>query len=845
MIDEYMVRLPNHPQQYLLRGGKGQYDIWDPSYIWHPGERVLWCSLEHHWDTRWALQYADAAGLISDSRALAEMGLTYGSLLAILDQKFKTDVSEGGFYLETKKRHAQGITAQKVVQVEASDRKFHVASYQMALLTPGFRMNIAESADPNNDGVYTVESSVASTTPIASGTIQDDRYYIVTGTEPVIIEYDTNQYGTGQQSRIFSGREGVRTFTVVQGTPVVQPFETVVTVIEPVASDVPHTTGPDRDGVIVFPDQAGALDLTSWGMPPLVSMGDEDLARTIEPFLDNYLVTDAGYNFVKGYKPYLQCIPDTELYPGQSLSDAGCMLPWSAISYPDSEDTVWYEGTGGVMLAYGAIRDWTKYERIFWNAYPGREIADGGYPYTTRAVLPYEMTDSASLASTTTMVIAQDPKNFWEVSLPGDLPDRSTQVPVRGLHVMDGVLYGVLGNLVFGFDNEYRETLINTQVINTSVGPVQMADNGTQLMISDGTNQSYLYDSTDKSWTVLNEEAGFFAGGSAAQIDSLFISHDPTTQAIYWSNVNDGKTWNALDTSSAYVQSGDIVAVIVDHREVWVFKTETTEIFFNSGDAELTFVRLPSGALEHGCAAQHSVAKIDNAVFWLAHDLTIRRAQGITPLIVSTTHVVAHWRAYTRVDDAYAFGYVDQGHTYYQITFPSAGETWIYDITMKIWMRRASFIRGLDEDGAHRASSYARFNNQNVMGDYEKGYLYELDPETHTDDEERIIWRRRLPTVIQERKPFFIRRVEIEMEAPGRAAPSSANPTLLVRTSRDQGHTWGTIKQIPMGPSGDYANRAVLRRLGRARSWTLELQGSEPVKTVITDAHAQIESGDR
>ena len=845
IIDAYLVRAPNHPQRWLVRGGLGNYDTFDPGYVWHPNEQILWCSTEHNIDFFWALNYAADAGLISDSRRLAEEGLTYRSLQLLLKAKVKTDVTDNGLYLTAKRRYAQGIAAEKVVQVDATNRQFHINTIQTPLLTVGFVFDVRESTDVRNDGTYTVVSSVPSSTVIASGSIQDDRYYRVVGTGDPVIEYDNTQYGVGQVSSIFSGRNGITTFTVIQGTPVVSPHETVITVAEPVAQSVPHTIGPARVGAAIWPDQAAALDLTSWMIPLLVEIGEKEIAETIEPFLNSYLVTDETYQNVRGYKPYLRCIPDRELYPGQTIDDQGCMQPWSDIGYPAATDAVWYEGTGGVMLAYGALSNWGRYNSTFEGALPGREIVEGGYPYTTTANQPYELTNSVSAASTHTMVIAQRPNNFWGVNLPGNVPGRSAEVGVRGLHVMDGALFAVMGNLVFRFDEQFNPMAINTEALNTSAGPVQMADNGTQLMISDGTTQAYLWDQATLTWTILNENNGFLAGGSAAQIDSIFISHSPTTQAIYWSDVNDGTSWNPLDTSSAYVQSGDIVALEVDHREVWVFKTETTEIFYNSGDAELTFVRLSAGVLEHGCAAQHSVVKIDNSVFWLAHDLTLRRAQGITPQIVSTTHVVAQWREYTRVDDAVAFGYVDQGHTFYQITFPSAGTTWIYDMRTNTWSQRSSYTEIDGAQGPHRSRSYVRFRDRNIMGDYERGHIYVLDPNTHTDNGEPIVWSRTLPTIVQERKPFFVRRLEIEMETAGLSAGPGSQPQFQARISRDFGHTWGSLKKVEMGKAGEYSHRSVLRRLGRARAWTLEVSGSEPIKTVITSAQAEIERGDR
>jgi hypothetical protein len=57
----------------------------------------------------------------------------------------------------------------------------------------------------------------------------------------------------------------------------------------------------------------------------------------------------------------------------------------------------------------------------------------------------------------------------------------------------------------------------------------------------------------------------------------------------------------------------------VDHREIWLFGNNTTEIWINIGDPDFPFQRIQGAFLEIGCAAPYSVAKADNSLILARH----------------------------------------------------------------------------------------------------------------------------------------------------------------------------------------------------------------------------------
>lgn len=72
-------------------------------------------------------------------------------------------------------------------------------------------------------------------------------------------------------------------------------------------------------------------------------------------------------------------------------------------------------------------------------------------------------------------------------------------------------------------------------------------------------------------------------------------------------------------------------------------------------------------------------------------------------------------------------------------------------------------------------------------------------------------------------------------------ATQGQDPQAMLYWSNDGGVTFSDPVQRDIGQTGEYENRAIWRKLGSARNRVFKLQVSDPVKTVITGAYADIE----
>lgn len=336
-----------------------------------------------------------------------------------------------------------------------------------------------------------------------------------------------------------------------------------------------------------------------------------------------------------------------------------------------------------------------------------------------------------------------------------------------------GKLIAVQGDKVYRVDGRWNITPCPGTLLTTK-GPISIAENGIIAVIVDGKN-GYAVDLSSNVVTRIVNDA-FYGADRVGFIDGYFIFNKPDTQQFYISSLY-GSSFDGLDFASAEGAPDLLVSLIVDHREVWMFGDTTTEVYYNSGNADFPIERITGAYLEHGCAAAQSVAKLDNTVFWLGKDSngngTVWRANGYTPQRISTHALEYALQTYSQISDALAYTYQADGHAFYMLTFPQAGKTWCYDAATGLWHERAYWNAGNFE--RHRSNCLAFYSGTHVVGDYENGKLYALDPDYFMDDGEPLVAQRSAPVVNNDGKRLFHHCIQVEIEEGVGTVPDDSN----------------------------------------------------------------------
>jgi hypothetical protein len=442
--------------------------------------------------------------------------------------------------------------------------------------------------------------------------------------------------------------------------------------------------------------------------------------------------------------------------------------------------------------------------------------------------------------------------------------------PVRGMWQFGNYGYAVSGNTLFQIDSNWNAIAKGTVA---GTGPVNMADNGVQLFIA-ANPQGYIYNAQTNVFQQITDP-DFPGAVTVGYIDGYFVFNEPNSQKFWVTQLLDGTSIDPLEFSSAEGNPDNVVAIFVDHREVWVYGTNSTEVWYDAGLLDFPLARIQGAFNELGCAAPYSIAKMDNQIYWLGRDARgqgmVYRAAGYIGQRVSTHAIEWQMQEYADLSDAVGYTYQQDGHSFYVLNFPTANTTWVFDVATGAWHERASFQNG--DFNRHRGNSQMFFNATNVVGDYQNGKIYKLDLEFYADDDQPQKWLRSwraLPTgannltrtiqhsmqldcetgvgldgqqseigLLQAENNDFLVTEDGDYIAIDYSIVQGSDPQVMLRFSDDGGHNWSNEHWKPMGRIGEYGKRTIWRRLGatmKIRDRVYEVSGTDPVRIYIMGA---------
>lgn len=364
-------------------------------------------------------------------------------------------------------------------------------------------------------------------------------------------------------------------------------------------------------------------------------------------------------------------------------------------------------------------------------------------------------------------------------------------------------------------------------------GLTNIVINSVGYVVSLVVDSQHLYVTTDPGTQIdvpYTASSNVFAS-SLAFIDGYFVVSQPQSQEFSISGILDGTMWNALDEAAKEAYPDNISAVFADHEELYFFGDEqSTEVWQDTGNANFPFQRVPGYIMHYGSAAQYSPCRLTNGVAWLAIDesrgaCVAIHAIGFSPNIVSTPAVENAWAQYPTISDAVSFSYIEEGHHFWVITFPSGNATWCYDASTGQWHQRgwwngASNDRqrqmfhayvGLVAHGMASALAPVHF-----VGDWQNGKIYIQRLNLPQDNGVQIQVQRACPYLSNEGKRMFGMRAQLDAEVQTGGLASGLNINPLLDWSDDGGHTWSNT-HAPRATDQGTAGRLVYPRLGASK----------------------------
>lgn len=392
---------------------------------------------------------------------------------------------------------------------------------------------------------------------------------------------------------------------------------------------------------------------------------------------------------------------------------------------------------------------------------------------------------------------------------------------VRGAALVGNRLVVVAGETVYGVSP--TGVLSSLGTIPGTTQCASASGTGEAVFLADG--DAYVVDSTVTQVT----DPDYQAASHVVWTDGYYVFL--STTKVFSSDLNDPLSYDALAFDSLAWSPQQPIAIIADTRDLIHFMPKATAIGYNKGTTPYPFVLAPDGFIERGCLAARSPAKLDNTVFWLADDRTVRALRGNVPVRISTEPMEQLFARFTTLSDAFGMAISQDGSFSYVLTFPTEGRTFEYNVATELWNERASHGRTDWQVQGHIEA----YGKHVVWSGNKLGYL---DPQTYSEwgDPQTVI----LTSANLSDGVSYVHFDRLELDADmgvGLITGQGSDPQIVIRYSDDGGKTWGADYQRGLGLIGQTKRRAICTRLGRSRSRVFQLQYSDPTPFAFYGAY--------
>lgn len=373
--------------------------------------------------------------------------------------------------------------------------------------------------------------------------------------------------------------------------------------------------------------------------------------------------------------------------------------------------------------------------------------------------------------------------------------------------------------------------------LDTSSGPVYITENEAhQVAIVDGLN-IYIFNTQTSAFSkVPNLD---FKPIYITFQDGYFIAASGETTQWRLSGPNNGFSWPADARNIGLLQTkpDTMQAVIGFNRQLFVFGKTVTEIWHDVGNTLFPYQRDNSISINYGVLSPATIAAEFDIVVWLASNQmsgpTLVYSTGGPPKPLATDGIEFLLDRLTNPEDSSGFLFQEDGHIFYQITFPTDNLSLVYDFS------ESKFYTLTDTNlNFHIARASVFFNNKNYFISFIDGKLYEFSTEITTYDRQtipriRITKNFRLPTGDR----FVVSRVAVNMEQ----GASNQVQVVELSLSKDGGYTYGNAVSKTLNSLGNFKNRLNFWNLGSANDWVFQFRfyaGNDSVRPRPEGMHA-------
>jgi len=425
----------------------------------------------------------------------------------------------------------------------------------------------------------------------------------------------------------------------------------------------------------------------------------------------------------------------------------------------------------------------------------------------------------------------------------------------RGAWVVAGVPYFVNGNALVSIDS--FGVVTNLGEI-TGTKRVQMADNGTSLVIVVPGGDAFVFDNSTDTLTQITDP-DFQLSDSVTFYRGFFVFTTTDGKQLFVSNLNQPLTFDALDFGSAEGDPDRIITQVVDHDELSIIGAETTEVFRNIGGADFPLQIIQGAFTQKGAHSKYGVVKFDNTYMFIGggeNELSAiwRQTSSSSAQKVSTDAIDNAIQKFTaeEIAEAFTMTFAKDGQFFAIFTIESTripGKTFVYNGTASgligrpVWFE---FQTGMT-DNSWRVNAVVKAYGKLLCGDAIDGRIGELVDDVYTEYGNAVLRQGTSKPFAQMDVDLFAGELEATLQAGvGLTTGQGSDPVMMMDFSDDGGHTFSSTFKRGIGKIGEYGHETIWRRQGRfPKARTIRFTVTDPVNANLIRLSATPEVGNQ
>lgn len=354
-------------------------------------------------------------------------------------------------------------------------------------------------------------------------------------------------------------------------------------------------------------------------------------------------------------------------------------------------------------------------------------------------------------------------------------------------------LYTIFNNKVYKGVTAFAGT-VNTQASYrwelVGVGASQLLSfgNGFDAYYTDGVTVTHITDADFPS---------DFCRGMAYLDGTLYVMR--FDGGIQGSAIDNPASWDPLNLIFARSAPGDGVALIKHLTYVVALKSDSTEAFYDAGNATGSPLAKVEGAfIPFGCRSADSIGEVDGMHFWLAlskqsANLQIVKLENLQLSVVSTPPIERVLTEFMTVNNSIQ-GYCLKilGHRFYIITELNSPFAPIYDIDQKLWYQ---WYSGTNWPFVGTGTGVVTTNFFQWFQHFSTGKVYKVDSDFVFPSDDGVLF----PVDIYTPNVDFGIRRKKQLNAMLFNADQVKGSELLVRSSEDDYTNWTNFRRVNLG----------------------------------------------